>query len=228
MAEECMVKANDLSGLLLLYSSLGKREGILDVATKASAQGKNNIAFMCFFICGRTEACVELLCETGRVPEAAFFARTYAPSLVARVLPKWKQELVGREQPKIADSLADPGACAMQSSRPPAHLLLRSCTLGPVHGLEISRAQLSTQLNSSASRAQRPTPTCSRAGSWRCRPSSCSSRPSPGRPASGPWPPRRKCGHWRWPPPQAASAAVQRMATTAASWTQRRRRRRWR
>merc|ERR1719231_1206307 len=112
MAEECLSKAGDLSGLLLLYSSLGKREGILEIAEKAGKEGKNNIAFMCFFICGMAEACVDLLCKTGRVPEAAFFARTYAPSLVARVLPKWKQELVARDQPKIADSLADPEAYA--------------------------------------------------------------------------------------------------------------------
>ena len=47
---------------------------------------------------------MDLLCDTGRVPEAAFFARTYAPSLVAEILPKWKQELVDLDQAKIADS----------------------------------------------------------------------------------------------------------------------------
>ena len=94
MAEECMAKANDLGGLVLLYSSLGKREGIVATAKRAAAEGKNNIAFMCFFLSGMTEECVELLCSTGRVPEAAFFARAYAPSQVAGVLTRWKQELV--------------------------------------------------------------------------------------------------------------------------------------
>ena len=108
MAEECMAKANDLGGLVLLYSSLGKREGIVATAKRAAAEGKNNIAFMCFFLSGMTEECVELLCSTGRVPEAAFFARTYAPSQVAGVLTRWKQELVDREQPKVAEALADP------------------------------------------------------------------------------------------------------------------------
>ena len=108
MAEECMTKANDLGGLVLLYSSLGKREGIVTTARQAAAEGKNNIAFLCFFLTGMTAECVHLLCNTDRVPEAAFFARTYAPSEVAAVLSLWKQGLVAREQPKVAEGLADP------------------------------------------------------------------------------------------------------------------------
>ena len=108
MAEECMTKANDLGGLVLLYSSLGKREGIMTIARKAAAEGKNNIAFLCFFLTGMTAECVHLLRNTARVPEAAFFARTYAPSEVAVVLSLWKQDLVAREQPKVAEGSADP------------------------------------------------------------------------------------------------------------------------
>ena len=37
-----MAKANDLGGLVLLYSSLGKREGIVATAKRAAAEGKNN------------------------------------------------------------------------------------------------------------------------------------------------------------------------------------------
>ena len=36
----------------------------------------------CFVI--RLEDCLELLCNTGRYPEAAFMARTYLPSEVSR------------------------------------------------------------------------------------------------------------------------------------------------
>lgn len=108
MAEECMVKSNDLGGLVLLYSSMGSREGIAETARKAAAEGKNNIAFMCFFLCGMTAECVRLLCSTARVPEAGFFARTYAPSEIAGVLSAWRTALAAREQSKIADALADP------------------------------------------------------------------------------------------------------------------------
>eukprot|EP01051_Picozoa_sp_SAG22_P012893 SAG22_NODE_1385_length_4533_cov_11.714253_3_plen_253_part_01 len=112
LAEECMLKAGDLAGLVLLYSSMGKKDGMLEVAAKAKAAGKTNVAFMCFFLCGQTEACVDLLCQTNRVPEAALFARTYAPSLIGKVLPLWRKELADAEQPKLADALADPNEYA--------------------------------------------------------------------------------------------------------------------
>lgn len=48
MAEECMKQAMDMSGLLLLYSSLGDAEGILRLASLAKEQGKNNVAFLVY------------------------------------------------------------------------------------------------------------------------------------------------------------------------------------
>jgi len=61
----------------------------------ASEAGKNNVAFMANFVLGNLEECLEILIRTNRLPEAAFFARTYLPSEIARVLPLWKTELVG-------------------------------------------------------------------------------------------------------------------------------------
>jgi coatomer subunit beta' len=63
MAEECLKHAMDLSGLLLLYSSLGDAEGISKLATLAEEQGKNNIAFLCLFMLGKLEDCLQLLVE---------------------------------------------------------------------------------------------------------------------------------------------------------------------
>ena len=60
----------------------------------ASEAGKNNVAFMANFMLGNLEECLEILIRTNRLPEAAFFARTYLPSEIARVLPLWKTELV--------------------------------------------------------------------------------------------------------------------------------------
>jgi coatomer subunit beta' len=42
-----------------------------------------------------------------RIPEAAFFARTYMPSKVSEVVALWRQDLAKVNQ-KAADSLADP------------------------------------------------------------------------------------------------------------------------
>ncbi|KAL6522460.1 hypothetical protein OROMI_031615 [Orobanche minor] len=48
MAEEFLKQANDLSGLLLLCSSLGDAEGIAELALLSKEHGKNNVAFLCF------------------------------------------------------------------------------------------------------------------------------------------------------------------------------------
>ena len=63
MAEECLKQANDLSGLLLLYSSVGDAEGISKLASSAKEHGKNNVAFLCLFMLGKLEECLQLLIE---------------------------------------------------------------------------------------------------------------------------------------------------------------------
>lgn len=63
MAEDCLSHGMDLSGLLLLYSSLGDAQGIQKLATLAKEQGKNNIAFLCLFMLGKLEECIRLLPE---------------------------------------------------------------------------------------------------------------------------------------------------------------------
>jgi len=74
-----MRRANDLSALLLLYSSLGNVAGIETLAKQATATGKHNVSFVCLFLLGQLDECINLLVSTKRLPEAAFFARTYAP-----------------------------------------------------------------------------------------------------------------------------------------------------
>lgn len=63
MAEDCLKQANDLSGLLLLYSSLGNADGISELASVAKEHGKNNVAFLCLFMLGKLEDCLQLLVE---------------------------------------------------------------------------------------------------------------------------------------------------------------------
>lgn len=58
-----MKYAMDLSGLLLLYSSSGDAEGMSNLASLAKEQGKNNVAFLCLFMLGRLEDCLQLLVE---------------------------------------------------------------------------------------------------------------------------------------------------------------------
>ena len=53
------------------------------------------------------EECLDLLCKSNRLPEAAFLARTYLPSEVPRIVKLWKEDLA-KTNKKAADSLADP------------------------------------------------------------------------------------------------------------------------
>eukprot|EP00624_Nannochloropsis_granulata_P000841 evm.model.NODE_13642_length_12762_cov_21.701221.2 len=107
LAEKCAWEAQDWSGLLLLYTSLGDGGGLLKLAQQATAQGKGNVGFLAFFLLGKMEECLELLIKTDRVPEAAFLARTYLPSHMSRVVALWKKNL-SKISPPAAEALADP------------------------------------------------------------------------------------------------------------------------
>lgn len=55
----------------------------------------------------KKDECIELLIQSGRLPEAALFARTYVPSRVSEITKLWKQSLAATST-KVAQSLADP------------------------------------------------------------------------------------------------------------------------
>ena len=67
----------------------------------------NNVAFLTRFLSGDLNACLEILISTQRIPEAAFFARTYLPSQISRVVQLWKTSL-SQVNAKAGQSLADP------------------------------------------------------------------------------------------------------------------------
>lgn len=126
LAQECFERAGDLSALLLIYSSLGDKDGmqklanlartclisspihVLTLADLAVEKGQNNIAFNCFFQTGDIASCIDVLIKTDRAPEAALFARTYAPSAVPTTVKTWKHALEVSGKSKIAQTLADP------------------------------------------------------------------------------------------------------------------------
>ncbi|EIM88049.1 coatomer protein [Stereum hirsutum FP-91666 SS1] len=108
LAKECFDKANDLGALMLLLLSTGDRSGLEDLAAKASEKGQNNIAFATLFQLADTKGCIDILVKTQRIPEAAMFARTYAPSHVPRVVEAWRGDLKAKNRPKIAAAIASP------------------------------------------------------------------------------------------------------------------------
>ncbi|XP_068249649.1 coatomer subunit beta' isoform X2 [Palaemon carinicauda] len=103
-AQTCLLRAHDYPGLLLQATSTGNATLIKEVGNEAETQGRNNVAFLSHFLTGNLKGCLELLIKTNRVPEAAFFARTYLPGEMSRVVGLWK-EAAGE---KIGQSLADP------------------------------------------------------------------------------------------------------------------------
>lgn len=94
----------------------------------AEEKGQNNLAFACRLQLGEADACVDLLVKTDRAPEAAFFARTYAPRLVndrysmhidtdlcrldlsqvPKAVDAWRAGLATKSRKKIAAAVASP------------------------------------------------------------------------------------------------------------------------
>lgn len=128
LVKECLEKANDFAGLLLLASSSGKTLNISFVALvfqnfvllfqgdadmmktlseNSIVQGKHNISFLSTFLLGDLDKCLDILISTNRLPEAAFFARTYCPSKISYVVQQWRGELAKINE-KAGQSLADP------------------------------------------------------------------------------------------------------------------------
>jgi len=107
LAEKCMLSAEDINGLLLLYTCLGNSQGLEKLAKLAQEKGKNNVAFLCYFSLKKIDDCIKLLCDTNRVPEAAFLARTYLPSRVSDIVKLWREDLKTVNE-RAAEALADP------------------------------------------------------------------------------------------------------------------------
>ena len=53
LAQECLHRAEDFGGLLLLASSAGHADMIAKLAESAVEKGKNNVAFLAYYLLGR-------------------------------------------------------------------------------------------------------------------------------------------------------------------------------
>lgn len=64
----------------------GDRATMGQLAERAAAAGRLNVAFLALFLLGRSADCVALLLKAGRLPEAALFARAYLPSRMSEAV----------------------------------------------------------------------------------------------------------------------------------------------
>ena len=107
LAQQCLHEAQDHGGLLLLATAAGNTEMVGKLGMQADQAGKHNVSFLSYFMLGDLEKCLEILLDSERIPEAAFFARTYLPSQISRVVELWRAQL-GKVNEKAGQSLADP------------------------------------------------------------------------------------------------------------------------
>merc|ERR1712216_233388 len=107
LTNKCLEKSGDLSGQMLLATSSGSPETLKQLVEESKLKGKNNVAFVSMFMLKDIDGCIDLLIETKRIPEAAFMARTYAPSRVSEIIALWKDDL-SKVNKKAAEALADP------------------------------------------------------------------------------------------------------------------------
>jgi len=107
LAQQCLHEAQDHGGLLLLATAAGNGEMVAKLGQQAETAGKHNVSFLSYFMLGQLDKCLQILVDSNRIPEAAFFARTYLPSEISRIVELWKEQL-GKVNEKAGQSLADP------------------------------------------------------------------------------------------------------------------------
>lgn len=93
LAITCFKASEDLGSLLLICVSLGLKPELLELAKKAEETTRMNIAFICYFVLNDLKSCINILIKSERFPEAAFFAKTYMPSMITQCVELWKEYL---------------------------------------------------------------------------------------------------------------------------------------
>lgn len=88
-------------------TSCGDAEGLQRTAKAAEDAGVANIAVLCHLLLHDLKPALQVLVKANRLPEAAFFARTYIPSELPAVCEAWRADLKSVNE-QLADALADP------------------------------------------------------------------------------------------------------------------------
>ena len=64
-----------------------------------------NVAYQCYYLTNQPERCIQVLIKSKRFPEAALFARTYAPDHISSCVKQWKESLLDET---ISAKISDP------------------------------------------------------------------------------------------------------------------------
>jgi coatomer subunit beta' len=108
LVQECLTRAQAFGSLLLLASASSDKELMSTIGNQSRKNGQFNIAFLSNFVLGKLDQCLDILIENQRLPEAAFFARTYLPSQINRIIGLWREKLKQMNMERAAQALANP------------------------------------------------------------------------------------------------------------------------
>lgn len=107
LALDCFARGEDFNSLFLLQISAGDVTGLIRTAETSIKEKKYNIAVMCYLLVQEPRKALDVFLTAARYPEAAFFARTYCPSQLSRVVKYWKEDLKTVNE-QIAEIIASP------------------------------------------------------------------------------------------------------------------------
>lgn len=111
LAQECFKHANDVHSLFLVATAQQDKALLSHVAEAARAKGELNLAVAALVQMQDTRGVVDVLMQAQRLPEAALFARTYAPHLVPETVRAWKASVraqSSQKQQELADRIGEP------------------------------------------------------------------------------------------------------------------------
>ena len=108
LVQECLTRAQSFGSLILLASASSDKELMSTIGDQSRKNGQFNIAFLSNFVLGKLDECLDILIENQRLPEAAFFCRTYLPSQTSRIVGLWREKLKQMNMERAAQALANP------------------------------------------------------------------------------------------------------------------------
>ena len=108
LVQECLTRAQSFGSLILLASASSDKQLMSTIAEQSRKTEQFNIAFLSNFVLGKLDQCLEILIENQRLPEAAFFCRTYLPAQIGRIVGLWREKLQQMNMDRAAQALANP------------------------------------------------------------------------------------------------------------------------
>lgn len=114
LLQESLEKSGDNSGLLLMDSCIGNKKRLHKACEVTNTTNKNslnqtqNVSFAAAFATRDFNQCIDILLESGKIPEAALMARSYLPSRIEECAKRWKQVLVSRGEELTSQTIALP------------------------------------------------------------------------------------------------------------------------